>query len=215
MPADLPILALIAVVAIAVALTVFRRTEARGAGNGHRASHAHQPGMLAGFTDVVDASIGMFMIRRLLGRSTVTRADGRAERSRQALATEEESARRSVVGGPMTAPPTRLVVAGTAASHTQRDLPDRQAHPVAAHAAVPAWTSRVRVSPGAMAAVGLVAVFVAALAIWPRTEGGVLSATGTPAPPSPTADITSASPPPTAAPTPTIEPTPDATEAPS
>lgn len=215
MSTDLPILVLIAVVAIAVALAVFRRTEARGTGNDHRASHAHRPGMLAGFADIVDASIGMFLVRRLLGRSTVTRADGRAERARLALAAEED-ARRSVVVGPMTAPPTRLVVAGTAASHSDRDLPDRQAHPVAAQTVVPVWTPRARVSPvGAMAAVGLVAVLVAAFAIWPRTEGGVMSATGTPAPPSPTADLVSATPVSTESPTPTVAPTALVTEAPS
>ena len=216
MSTELPILVLVAIVAVAAAWAVFRRTELGEAGNGHRVSQAHRPGFVAGLVDMVDVSIGLFMIRRLMGRSTASRADGRAERARLALAAaEEDDARRAGLVGPMNAAPTRLVVAGTAASHSARELRDRQAHPVAGQAVVPVWTSRARLSPaGAMAALGLVAVTVAAFAFWPRTEGDVLSATGTPAPPSPSADLATATPLPTESPTPTPQPTPVVTEGP-
>src|SRR5688572_4263455 len=197
---ELPILLLIAAAAGGVALAVFLRTDAgkRGTGNGigygneGRASHAHRPGVLAGAADIVDASIGMYLVRKALGRPTSTRAEGRAERARAVLAAAEEDRRRAGVLGPAVVAPTRLVVAGTAASHSPRDLPDRQAHPVAPRTVVPTWTRRVSVSrEGAFAAAALVVVAVAAFAIWPRNDGGVLSVTGTPAPPSPTTDVAS------------------------
>src|SRR5687767_15321328 len=119
MPTDLPVLVLIAVAATAVAVAVLRRTTERDEGNGNRASQAHRPGIMAGVVDIVDGSIGMYMIRRLMGRPTTTRADGRAERARVALAAAEEAeARRAGVAGPAIVAPTRLVVAGTAASHS-------------------------------------------------------------------------------------------------
>jgi hypothetical protein len=229
---DLPILLLIAVVAGGAALAAFLRTDAgtRGTENGTRVSHAHRPGVLAGAADIVDASIGMYLVRRALGRPTTTRAESRAERARAVLAAAEEDRRRAGVLAPAVVAPTRLVVAGTAASHSPRDVPDRQAHPVAAHTVVPIWMRRGPVSrEGAFAAAGLVVVLVAAFAIWPRNEGGVLSATGTPAPPSPAGEASSPSarpidsPSPTAAssvlasatPTPTTDATPTPTAAPT
>src|SRR5688572_16603188 len=181
---DLPILLLIAVVAGGAALAAFLRTEAGGhgteLGNGNRVSQAHRPGVLAGAADIVDASIGMYLVRKALGRPTTTRAEGRAERARAALAAAEEDRRRAGVLPPAVVAPTRLVVAGTAASHSPQDLPDRQAHPVAARTVVPVWARRAPVSrEAAFLAVGLVVVAVAAFAIWPRNEGDVLSATGT------------------------------------
>jgi hypothetical protein len=215
MPPELPVLALIAVVAIASALAVFRRTEVHDPSAGHRASHAHRRGIVSRVADILDASAGMLMVRRLLGRSTVTRAEGREERERLALAAQVE-ARRAGGLGTMTTPPTRLVVAGTAATHSMRDLPDRQAHPVAAQTVVPVWTSRARVGPvAAMAAVGFVTAFVVVFAMWPRAQGGVLSATGTPELPSPTADLASATPTPTGSPTPTVAPSVVATPSPT
>ena len=198
MPTDLPVLVLIAVAATAVAVAVLRRTAARDAEGEQRASHAHRPGMLAGLSDIVDASIGMLMVRRMLGRPTTTRAERRAERARIALAAADEESRRAGAIGSPGVPPTRLVVAGTAASHSARDVPDRQAHPVAAIPVVPVGIRRLPVPPEAVfATMGLVAVLVAAFAFWPRPAGGVLSATGTPAPPSPTDGLLSAAPTPT------------------
>jgi hypothetical protein len=211
---DLPILLLIAAAAGGTALAVFLRTDAgnhgtgNGAGSGSRtrASHAHRPGVLAGAADIIDASIGMYLVRKALGRSTSTRAEGRAERARVALAAAEEDRRRAGVLGPAIVAPTRLVVAGTAASHSPRDLPDRQAHPVAPRTVVPTWTRRASVSREATFAAAVVVVAVAAFAIWPRNEGGVLSVTGTPAPPSPTADVSSQTAVPSDSPSPTAAP---------
>src|SRR5688500_13064638 len=147
---DLPILLLIAVTAGGAALAVFLRTDAGGNetenGNRNRGSQAHRPGVLAGAADIVDASIGMYLARKALGRPTTTRAEGRAERARAALAAAEEDRRRAGVLPPAVVAPTRLVVAGTAASHSPRDKPDRQAHPVTPRTVVPVWTRRVSVS---------------------------------------------------------------------
>ncbi len=176
---------------------------------------------MASASDIVDASIVMFMFRRLLGRATTTRADGRAERARVALATVDEQARRTGLAGSVVVAPTRLVVAWTAASHSARDLPDRQAHPVAGEgAAGPVWRSPVSLSRGGVVAgVALVAVLVGGFALWPRPEGAVLSATGTSGP-SPTADGPSSTPGPSESLTPaaTATPaagTPEATPAPT
>jgi len=207
---DLPVLALIAVAATAVAVAMLRRTAEREGGSGARASHAHRPGILAGMTDIVDASIGMYLLRRMLGRPTTTRAESRAERARLTLAAADDDARRAADAGPAVVAPTRLVVAGTAASHSARERPDRQAHPVAGAAVVPVWWRRSPVPRGGMlAAAGLVAVLVAAIAIWPRPAGGVLSATGTPSPPSPSAGLPSDTPIPSdgSSPSASVEPT--------
>src|SRR6186997_2366932 len=157
MPTDLPVLVLIAVAATAVAVAVLRRTAERDAEGAPRAPQAHRPGMIAAVTDVVDASIAMFLVRRSLGRPTTTRAENRAERARLALVAADEEARRASVAGHSGAP-TRLVVAGTAASHSARDLPDRQAHPVTGMGVVPVAVGRWPVPPEAvLAVVGLVA----------------------------------------------------------
>lgn len=192
MPTDLPVLALIAVVAAAVALSVFRRTEP--AGDAERRSHAHRPGLLAAATDIVDASVGMLMFRRTLGLPTTTRAERARAALAAALAPADEPGRRASLAGPAVVAPTRLIVAGTAASHTERDLPDRQAHPVAGEtAAGPVWRSPVSLSRlGVVAGGGLVALLVGGFVLWPRPGGAVLSATGTPGP-SPTADVSSSS----------------------
>jgi len=217
MPLDPLVLALIAAVAVAAGVAVYRRTEERFSGNGHRAPQAHRRGIVGTFVDIVDASIAMHMIREALGRPTTTRAEGRAERARLALSAAEASARRARTMGPDIAAPTRLVVAGTAASHSPRDLPDRQAHPVVGKTTVAA-RSRVPVTrEGLLAAAGLMGVlvagFVTAFALWPRVEGGVLSTTGTPAPPSPTLEVGASVPGPTESPAPvaSVAPTTEAT----
>ncbi|HUP54108.1 MAG TPA: hypothetical protein VM408_01270, partial [Methylomirabilota bacterium] len=228
MPTDLPVLALIAVAATAVAVAVLRRT-VEHEGGGRTASQAHRPGLLAAAGDLVDASIGMYMLRRLLGRSTTTRAERRAERATGGLAaTREEFRPAGRLNQPSVVAPTRLVVAGTAASHTPRDLRDRQAHPLTVAPPLPVWRRRAALPPqGALAAVGLVAVlivaFAAAFAFWPRPAGGVLSATATPGPDAssdvvaatttPTDSTTTAAPTvePTAIPLPTESPTPTPT----
>jgi hypothetical protein len=210
MPTDLPVLALIAVVAAAVAGAVVRRI-----GEREGASQAHRRGFVAGLIDLLDASMGAFLLRRLSRRPTTTRAEARAERSRLALAGAVADARRAALLGPAVAAPTRLVVAGTAASHSPDDLLDRQAHPLTATTGV-VVRSRWSVSRGgALAAAGLAAVVVAGLAVWPRNEGSVLSSTGTPAPPSAGAAPAAATPDSSVAPTPDLAPTPAATASPA
>ena len=197
-----PVLLLIALAAVGTALAAYRRTDARvdERGPGERATHAHRPSPLAAFVDLVDASIGMHLVREALGRPTSTRAERRAERARQALAAADDLERRRAAGVPAVVAPTRLVVAGTAASHSGSDLPDRQAHPVKTQAVGGTWTSRRPVSrEGAFVAMALLVVGLAAFALWPRVDGGVLSTTGTPAP--------SSLPPPSQAPVPSESPT--------
>src|ERR687898_347893 len=115
MPADLPVLVLIAVAATAVAAAVLRRVAERDDPDLHPGSHAHRPGAFASAADIVDASIGMYMARRLLGRPTASRADGRAERAQIARAADEARGRKGGSTRPAAVAPTRLVVAGTAA----------------------------------------------------------------------------------------------------
>ena len=191
MPVDLPVLVVIAVAATVVAVAALRRTAERETG-GRPASQAHRPGVIASAVEVVDASIGAYLVRRMLGRSTTTRAEGRAERARVAMAADEEAARRAGVAGPSGVAPTRLIVAGTAASHPPQELRDRQAHPLTVAPPRPVWRRGLVPPPtAAMAAAGLMALFVVAFAaaftLWPRPAGGVLSGTGTPAP-TPSAD---------------------------
>jgi hypothetical protein len=221
---DLPIVLLIAALAFGTALAVYLRTDAT--------SQAHRRSVLEGAVGIVDASIAMYMVRKALGRPTSTRAERATERARLAILAEADR-RRAGAAGPAAVAPTRLVVAGTAASHSPRDLPDRQAHPVDGGPVVPIWARRSTVPrEGVIALAGLAVVMIAAFAIWPRDAGGVLSATGTPAASSP-ADAVSPSTPisspsptvqptavatatasPTASPTPTPEPTPTPTATP-
>ena len=211
MPADLPVLALIAVVAAAVAGGVLRRI-----GEREGASQAHRSGFVAGLVDLVDASVGAFLLRRLVRRPTTTRAEARAERSRLALAGAMADARRAALGGPAVEPPTRLVVAGTAASHSPDDLLDRQAHPLTGTTGV-VVRSRWSASRGGgvLAAASLVAVLVAGFGLWSRNEGHVLSSMGTPAPPSAAAAPAAATPDPSPTPTAHVEPTASATASPT
>jgi len=210
MPADLPVLALIAVVAAAVAGAVLRRI-----GEREGASHAHRSGFVAGVVDLVDASMGAFLLRRLSRRPTTTRAEARAERARLALAGAAADARRAAYAGPEVAAPTRLVVAGTAASHSPDDLLDRQAHPLTGTTGVVVRSRWSASRGGALAVAGLVAIVVAGFGLWSRNEGHVLSSTGTPAPPSAGAAPAATSPDPSLAPTPDLEPTAAATASPT
>jgi hypothetical protein len=213
MPADLPVLALIAVVAAAVAGALLRRI-----GEREGASQAHRPGFVAGLVDLLDASTGAFLLRRLARRPTMTRAEARAERSRLALAGAVADARRAALGGPAVAAPTRLVVAGTAASYSPDDFLDRQAHPLTGTTGV-VVRSRWSASRGGgvLAAASLVAVLVAGFGLWSRNEGRVLSSTGTPAPSTDAGAPAAATPDldPSLAPTPDIAPSGAATLAPA
>jgi hypothetical protein len=177
-------------------------------GASSRTAQAHRRGPVGRFVDVVDASIAMYLVRRALGQGTATRAEGRVERARQALAAADEDARRAGAGGSAAIAPTRLVVAGTASTHTVRDLRDRQAHRLAAAAPDPVRRPSVGLSRGgALAAAGLSAVliggFIGGFILWPRSEGAVLSATGTPGP-SPSAGLPSGTPAVAETPLPTV-----------
>ena len=154
-----------------------------------RGSQAHRKSALGTMFDLVDGSIGAYLLRQRLGRSTVTRAERRAEDARaEALKAADPARWRLTSARPRTAePPTHLVVAGTAAPHSVRDLPRIQAHPLTVATTASTLGRRPtagRRDParlgGLVAATGLVVVLVAAVAVWPRGDSGVLSTTGTP-----------------------------------
>jgi hypothetical protein len=150
---------------------------------------AHRRGPLARFGAILDASVGMLMLRRALGRSTMTRADRAAARlqaeteavEEQAIADAYAARLAAAAGGrPPASRPTRLVVAGTAAEAPRPEDRDRQAHPVGGVAVVPV-IGRARLwRDGAIAVAVLAAVLVGAIAILPGADGEVLPATGTP-----------------------------------
>ena len=159
---------------------------------------AHRRGPLAAFGAVIDASVGMLMLRRALGRSTATRAERAAARFRAQADAEEAAAvadayairLAAAAGRPIPGRPTHLVVAGTAAERP--GARGTQAHPVApaaiaaatANPIVPAWavanTRRRLWRDSALVTGALALVIVGVILVLPRDDGGVLSATGTP-----------------------------------
>ena len=194
MPPDIFVLAIGATVAAVAGIAVYLRTGTRTADRGAaaRRAQAHRPGPLDVLVDLVDGSIGAYTLRQRLGRSTETRAERRAARARaDALAAEAAGRwRLTPADGTTPAPPTHIVVAGTAASHAGRDRPEVQAHPLGPVAAGgPARQSAdpirrpagVPFREGWLAIGGLALLLVAVIAIWPRQPGGVAAATGTPA----------------------------------
>jgi hypothetical protein len=173
MPIDLPVVILIAVVALLVASTVAQRAGAhadRQAGR-RRVAHADRRGFLGPVLDVLDQSVAAYTIRSRLGLSTLTREERRAADQRAAAIAQADEIRRARSGPPAATAPKRLVVAG----------------PSVAHAASAALPTRSTVSVELLAAaLGLAVVIGIVVGIWPRERGGVLSATGVPAISSPT-----------------------------
>jgi hypothetical protein len=205
---------------------------------------AHRRGPLAAFGAVIDASVGMLMLRRALGRSTATRAERAAARFRAQADAEEAAAvadayaarLAAAAGRPVATRPTHLVVAGTAAERQgERGV---HAHPVApaaiaavvASPIVPAWavasTRRRLWRDSALAIAALAVVLIGVILVLPGDEGGVLSATGTPpssddlvilpgGSPSPTVDTESPSPSTVPTPSDSGTPTPTPTATPT
>jgi hypothetical protein len=184
MPIDLPVVLLIAAVALVVASTVAQRAGAhadRAAGR-LRVANADRRGPLGAVADVLDQSVAAYTVRSRLGLSTLTREERRGADQRAAAMTHADDIRRVRIGAP-----TRLVVAGSGG-----------------HAAPVGMPARSTLSVELLAAgLGLAVVVGIVIGMWPHERGGVLSATGVPA--------TSAVPSRVATPSPTASPEPAAT----
>lgn len=167
MPIDLPVVFVVAIVALFVASTVAQRAGAhadRAAGR-RRVTDADRRGPIGAVVDLLDRSVAVYTIRSRLGLSTLTRPERRAEAQRAAAIAQAEEIRRLRSGPPSPIAPTRIVVAG---SGTRRD-----------RARLPA---RSTVSVELMAAgLGLAVVIGIVIGIWPRERGEVAGTTGAPA----------------------------------
>lgn len=188
MPIDLPVILLIAVVALFVASTVAQRAGAhadRVAGR-RPVADSDRRGSFGAVVDMLDRSVAAYTLRSRLGLSTLTRSERRAEAQRAASIAQAEEIRRLRSGPPSPIAPKRIVVAGTGS------------RAAAARARLP---TRSTVSVELMAAgLGLAVVIGIVIGIWPRERGEVAGTTGVPA-------ITSA---PSSLPTPTGSASPDA-----
>ena len=183
MPIDLPVVLIIAAVALVVASTVAQRAGAhadRAAGR-HRVAHSDRRGPIGAVIDVLDQSVAAYTVRTRLGLSTLTREERRAADQRAAAIAHAEDIRRVRIGAPK-----RLVVAGSAGQAAPGGMPARSTLSVELLAA----------------GLGLVVVVGIVIGMWPRERGGVLSETGAPA--------MSAAPSPVATPSPTASPEPAA-----
>jgi hypothetical protein len=183
MPIDLPVIILIAIVALVVAATAAQRAgDHADLKAGRPIEAAHRFGPFGAVVDVLDQSVAAYLVRSRLGRSTLTRPEREVEDQRAAAVAYADEIRRQRGGVPEAHAPKRLVVAGSPA----------------AHAAVAAAPMRSTLSVELLAAgLGLAVVVLVVIGIWPREDGtgAVLSATGTPAPsavssPSPSVQVT-------------------------
>jgi hypothetical protein len=188
MPIDLPVILLIAVVALFVASTVAQRAGAhadRVAGR-RPVADADRRGSFGAVVDMLDRSVAAYTLRSRLGLSTLTRSERRVEAQRAAAIAQAEEIRRLRSGPPSPIAPKRIVVAGTGSRG------------IGARGRLP---SRSTVSVELMAAgLGLAVVIGIVVGIWPRERGEVAGTTGVPA-------ITSA---PSSVPSPTGSGSPDA-----
>lgn len=169
MPIDLPVVLVVAVVALFVASTVAQRAGAhadRIAGR-RRIVDADRRGPIGAVVDLLDRSVAVYTIRSRLGLSTLTRPERRAEAQRAAAIAQAEEIRRLRSGPPSPIAPKRIVVAGSGTRHGR------------AGARLPA---RSTVSVELMAAgLGLAVVIGIVIGIWPRERGEVAGTTGVPA----------------------------------
>jgi hypothetical protein len=181
MPSDLALIA-IAIVAIATVLlgvgVIWRRRRHPDP------AQVHGAGPLEPLVNLIDGSIAMYGIRRALGRPTATRRDRRLASAAQAaelLAADEIAHRIGVPGAPIPMRPTRIVVAGTAAS-IDADGDRELTHPAAAAVVVGSGPSpRIRFARDtAVALLGVAVVVLAVTTLAPLQDGAVLEATGTP-----------------------------------
>ncbi len=180
----MPALIVAAVLVAVLAAVLVAAALAFGVANLVRRRHpvpgqVHRPGPLERISALLDASVAMFLIRRSLGRSTLTRRE-RALREAGLTAPEDEIARGSgVPGAIIAAGPTRIVVAGTAASADPRSDRGHQARPVSAP--VGGFGARRRLTRDSVVAlVGIAFVLAAVSTLGPRPGGAVLTATGIP-----------------------------------
>ena len=185
MPIDLPVILLVAVVALVVASTVARRAgeHADRVAGRRPVVHAARGGPVGAVIDLVDQSVAAYSLRRRLGLSTRTRSQRRAEEARAALVAKADEIRRQRTGAAPHARPTHLVVAGRLSETQGAHLP-------------PARQPSTLPYELMAAGVGFLLVVGIVVAIAPRGTGDVLSATGNPpasAPvmPSPTSSQTS------------------------
>lgn len=169
MPIDLPIVLVVALLALFVASTVAQRAGAhadRIAGR-RRIVDADRRGPIGAVVDLLDRSVAVYTIRSRLGLSTLTRPERRAEAQRAAAIAQAEEIRRLRSGPPSPIAPKRIVVAGSGARHGRPG------------ARLPA---RSTVSVELMAAgLGLAVVIGIVIGIWPRERGEVAGTTGAPA----------------------------------
>jgi hypothetical protein len=185
MAVDLPVVVLIALAALFVASSASQRAAAhadRVAGR-RPVANAARRGPVGALIDLVDQSVAAYSIRRRLGLSTRTRSERRADEARAALVARADEIRQMRTSGAPAIRPAHLVVAGRAGE---------PARPQRGSSTLPLEL--------VAAAVGLVLVVGLVVAIAPRGSGGVLSATGVPAPTAPVI------PTPTPKPTPSPEP---------
>lgn len=184
----------------------------------------------SGLGDIVDASLGMYLFRRILGRPTTTKAQRRYEEASSIAATQRLHREFGIEpiqqAHPIT--PTRLVVSGAVAGSAHG--PAVGAHPRGRSQR----TQLARDGAIAFAMFGVIALVVGGfVTFWRGGEGAVLQASATPqaslvaaggpsANPSPSLTVVpsptatpSPTPAPTATPTPSPSPTPPPTPEPT
>ncbi len=169
MAIDPLLILLIALVAIVVAATAARRSADHADRLAGRRPVATRRGPIGAVVDLVDESVALYGIRQRLGLSTRNRVERRTDEARAALISRADEIRQHRTGAPPIRP-AHLVVAGRAGAP----------HPDAGHrgAAKPSSTLPLEL---VAAVFGFVVVVGIVVAIWPRGDGGVLSATGVPA----------------------------------
>jgi hypothetical protein len=167
MSIDLPVVILIAIVALFVASSAAQRAGAhadRVAGR-RLIADSDRRGPIGAVVDLLDQSVAAYTIRSRLGLSTLTRPERRAEAQRAAAIAQAEEIRRLRSGPPSPIAPKRIVVAGSGSR-------------MAGAARFPA---RSTVSVELMAAgLGLAVVVGIVIGIWPRERGEVAGTTGVP-----------------------------------
>jgi hypothetical protein len=176
---DLPLILLIALVAIVVAATAARRSAEHADRLAGRRPVPARRGALGAVADLLDESVALYGIRQRLGLSTRNRVERRNDEARAALITRADEIRQHRTGAPPVRP-AHVVVAGRAGA----------AHPGTAKPSSTLPMELVAAVFGFVVVVGIV------VAIWPRGDGGVLSATGVPG-----ASTVSSAPAPSASPT--------------
>ncbi|HYH91531.1 MAG TPA: PKD domain-containing protein [Candidatus Saccharimonadales bacterium] len=170
---DLAFILVAAAIALVASVVVLSWRSRRGG--------ADPQGPLGAIWGVIDASIAMYAIRRLLGRPT--RLDDAGQPMPGALELDEDAVayRIGVPGAPVPAAPTRIVVAGTVATPHTAGERARQARPLTPVPSGGAPRGRLwRDSAAALIVLALLVVGVTT--IWPGQRGGVLEATATPRP---------------------------------